>query len=99
MKVTVEIPARVWGRLASVADSRGVKVAALIGDAVEGLLVLETDGQQPLHIPAQTRRHRDYQSTTEQLVVALRLGRLDMIRALLAREGMTAEAAENRRTA
>jgi len=38
VKVTLELPDRVWGRLASMADTRNVKVADLIADAVTGIL-------------------------------------------------------------
>lgn len=38
MKVSLELPDRVWGRLTSLAETQGMTVADLIGDAVAGLL-------------------------------------------------------------
>lgn len=36
--VPLVLPRKVWGRLASFADNRGVKVADLIADAIEGII-------------------------------------------------------------
>lgn len=36
--VQLTLPDKVWGRLASMADTQGLKVADLLGDAVEDLL-------------------------------------------------------------
>jgi hypothetical protein len=38
--VKVEFPEKVWGRLASIADNRGVSIAELIVDSASGLLAL-----------------------------------------------------------
>lgn len=36
--VPVTLPEEVWGRLASLADRRGVRVADLIAEAIEGMV-------------------------------------------------------------
>jgi len=38
MTVPVTLPARVWGRLASLADASGVTVADLVADAIQDVL-------------------------------------------------------------
>jgi len=47
--VPVTLPDRVWGRLASVAETNGVKVGDLIAAAI--LRELETPAQRPRHVP------------------------------------------------
>lgn len=91
MRVQLNLSDRVWARLAVIADERGVKVAEMLADAVDGILAAPSP--LPEYVPV-VDPARDYQQTTELLARAVRLGRLDMIRVLLAREGFTAMVAE-----
>lgn len=50
MKVTLNLPEQLWGRLASVADNRDAKVAALLEEAITAILNPEPK-PEPLVIP------------------------------------------------
>lgn len=50
MKVTIDLPEAVWGKLASAADRQNVKVGDLIGRAVVSLIEPKVQ-QAPAHAP------------------------------------------------
>lgn len=49
--MNVNFPEKVWGRLASIADNRGVSIAEVIVEAAQDLLVVQSRAEQQCPLP------------------------------------------------